>query len=307
MQTIFLTKSSGLIRRIHFGGCASFLLGVGLLALIAGAFFTGYRLAPQVNDPRPDLYAAAWQKEVEQQRTEVADARNFAEHSLDSLALRLGALSARVVRLDALGSRLVEITKLDPAEFNFKEPPGRGGVPAQALERNKVPDFIYALNQLDEQLQDRLPALVAVEWELMSRMLGERVYPAGRPVAEGWMSSKFGKRRDPVTGKKTLHKGVDYAGRRNTKIISVAAGVVVWSSRRHKYGNLVEVNHGGGFVTRYAHNAKNLVHVGDKVEKGQVLALMGSTGNSTGTHVHFEVLKDGKAVNPITFVKAAPP
>ena len=305
MQTIFLTKSAGMIRRIHFGGIGSFLLGFVLLSVIVGAFTAGYRLSPRTVDPRPDLFAAAWNFEVERQRAQVTSAKRFAEDNLDALAMRLGELNARVVRLDALGSRLVEMANLDANELNFRASPGRGGAASPSLERNNVPDFLSALSRLDHQLQDKMPKLAAVEQELMSRSLGERIYPTGRPIKSGWLSSKYGFRLDPINGKKTLHEGIDYAGRPGAKIFSVAAGVVTYSNDRQGYGNVVEVNHGGGYRTRYAHNARNLVRVGDIVEKGQELALMGSTGNSTGTHVHFEVLEDGKAIDPMTFVKAA--
>jgi murein DD-endopeptidase MepM/ murein hydrolase activator NlpD len=136
----------------------------------------------------------------------------------------------------------------------------------------------------------------------MSRSLSERVTPSGRPVEEGWLSSRYGKRNDPFTGKQDFHKGLDFAGKKGSEVIAVGDGVVSWAGVKSGYGKLIEINHGNGYATRYGHNQSNLVKIGDTVKKGQQIALMGSTGRSTGPHVHFEVLHDGKAVNPSKFV-----
>ena len=125
----------------------------------------------------------------------------------------------------------------------------------------------------------------------------------GRPVNSGWISSYFGKRTDPFTGKPANHRGVDFAGKMGAEIIAVADGVVTWSSSRYGYGELVEINHGNGYSTRYAHNSENLVAVGDEVRKGQTVALMGETGRATGPNLHFEVLKNGHRVNPVNFIR----
>ncbi len=137
----------------------------------------------------------------------------------------------------------------------------------------------------------------------MDRNLRDQVHPAGRPVLSGYISSYFGNRTDPFTGRTARHKGVDFAGKDGAEVVAVAAGVVTWSDSRFGFGKLVEINHGNGFVTRYAHNRENLVAVGDRIEKGQVIALMGATGRATGPNLHFEVLRDGRVVNPLTYVK----
>ena len=123
-----------------------------------------------------------------------------------------------------------------------------------------------------------------------------------RPVDGGWVSSHFGQRRDPFTGRPAVHRGLDFAGLDNSAILAVAPGVVSWSGRQRGYGNLIEIDHGRGWVTRYGHNASNLVAVGDYVKPGQTIALMGSTGRATGTHLHFEVLYRGRHQNPARFV-----
>lgn len=290
---------------MHLGNAAALSLIAAVIALCAGTYYLGYRSVPVAVDPGPELYAAAWKAEVLRQRDEVHKAIGDAEQNLDALALRMGEIQSRVVRLDALGRRLVEMANLDAEEFNFDEPPARGG-PDLVTEREpfEVPDFLASLEELVQQLEDREPKLAVVEGTLMNRKLHAEVFPTGRPVKKGWISSVFGWRNDPMTGKRAFHEGIDFAGRANNEVVAVAAGVVVWSGKRWGFGNTVEVNHGNGYSTLYAHNAKNLVKVGETVKKGQVLALLGSTGRSNGPHVHFEVRRNGKAVNPIEFVRA---
>ena len=287
------------------GNAASLSLMVAVIALFAGAYYLGYRSVPVPFDPGPELYAAAWQEEVRRQRGEVDDAISDAGRNLDALALRMGEIQSRVVRLDALGRRLVEMADLDAEEFNFDDVPARGG-PDLVTEREpfQVPDFLASLEELVRVLEDREPKLAVVEGTLMNRKLGAEVYPTGRPVSKGWISSVFGWRNDPLTGKRAFHEGIDFAGRASSEVVAAAAGVVVWSGSRWGFGNAVEVNHGNGYSTLYAHNKKNLVKVGETVKKGQVLALLGSTGRSSGPHVHFEVRRNGKAVNPMKFVRA---
>jgi len=276
-----------------------------VIALFAGTYYLGYRSVPVSADPGPELYAAAWQQEVLLQRDKVDTAIGDADRNLNALALRMGEIQSRVVRLDALGRRLVEMADLDIGEFSFDDVPARGG-PDLVTEREpfEVPDFLASLEELVRVLEDREPKLAVVEGTLMNRKLHAEVYPTGRPVNKGWISSIFGWRNDPITGKRAFHEGIDFAGRASSEVVAAAAGVVVWSGSRWGFGNTVEVNHGNGYSTLYAHNKKNLVKVGETVKKGQVLALLGSTGRSNGPHVHFEVRRNGKAVNPITFVRA---
>ena len=160
-------------------------------------------------------------------------------------------------------------------------------------------------SDLSAQLEDRNKQLHVLETMMMNRNLQAEVMPAGRPVTRGWLSSYFGMRTDPFTGRLAFHSGIDFAGRLNSDIIAVAAGVVTFAGPRNGYGNLVEINHGNGYSTRYGHSRKLLVKVGDTVKKGQVIAMMGSTGRSTGPHVHFEVLKNGHTIDPKRFIQAS--
>jgi len=207
------------------------------------------------------------------------------------------------MRLDALGSRLADMADLNEIEFNITSIPGLGGPqPANTHDSMEVSDFLGALEQLSSKIQDRAEKLAAMESMLIDRTLQNQTIPTGSPTMDGWISSLFGMRTDPMTGKKEFHGGIDYAGKNGSPILAVASGIVTWSGIRYGYGKMVEINHGNGYQTRYAHNKKNLVVVGQKVDKGQIIGLMGSSGRSTGTHVHFEVVNDGKTVNPKKYI-----
>jgi murein DD-endopeptidase MepM/ murein hydrolase activator NlpD len=166
-----------------------------------------------------------------------------------------------------------------------------------------VPELVDHMQSLDYQLNDRESQLRVLESMLMNQNLKDRVYPQGRPVGSGWISSYFGKRTDPFTGKPANHTGIDFAGKFGAEVVAVADGVVTWSADRYGYGMMVEINHGNGYSTRYAHNSENLVEVGDEVKKGQAVARMGDSGRATGPNLHFEVLKGGSRVNPVNFIR----
>ncbi len=268
--------------------------------MLALAIYTGVRIGED-----EVAYIAEWQGAIHEQQAEIVAVRQSAQADLDALTLRIGQMQAQMLRLNALGERLVSQGDLEGEEFDFNVAPAVGG-PQDVLDMESVqfPDFIAMLDELGAEMQDRQQKLSVLETLLMSRSLSERVMPSGRPVEEGWLSSKFGKRNDPFTGKQDYHKGLDFAGKKGSEILAVGDGVVVWAGKRSGYGNMIELNHGNGYVTRYGHNQQHLVDVGEKVKKGQQIALMGSSGRATGPHVHFEVLKNGKTVNPAKFIDA---
>jgi murein DD-endopeptidase MepM/ murein hydrolase activator NlpD len=213
-------------------------------------------------------------------------------------------MNAHVIRLDALGRRLTEMANLDKGEFNFESEPAVGG-PEGLIESATVaaPDMTAMLDDLTNQIRDRERQLSVLESLISTRNLSRQIVPDGRPVMQGWISSYFGYRADPFTGRNALHRGVDFAGPAGAQVVAVASGVVTYSKDRFGYGKTVEINHGNGYVTRYAHNQRLLVTVGDTVQKGQPISLIGSTGRSTGPHLHFEVLKQGRPVDPMSFVR----
>ncbi len=307
MNIIFIGRRGRQMRTFNLGS-PGVILGVALALTVIPSlmFYGGYFTATQATPDQEKALLTAWQGEMDVQREEIAFARQKVDEDIDALALRLGELQARVIRLDALGERLTEIAKLDRGEFDFSSSPAVGGPESVvAVGSIAVPDFIVSLESLSQQVDDRSAQLGLLETMLMSRNLEDEVSPAGRPIKRGWISSYYGMRTDPFTGRREHHKGMDLAGKEGSEVISVGAGVVTWAGDRYGYGKLVEVNHGNGYATRYGHSKQVLVQVGDAVKKGQVLALMGSTGRSTGPHVHFEVLYKGKAVDPKKYILAA--
>lgn len=254
------------------------------------------------------LGATAEQRALErallQQKQDIQVARGQIDGEVDALVSRIGSLNAQLIRLDALGRRLTDLAGLDRGEFDFEHAPPAGG-PENAAEQGgsaQVPELTAVLDTLESQVNDREQQLVALETLMASRELGARIMPGGLPLIGGWISSHFGRRSDPFTGHGAFHAGVDFAGAPGSKVIAVGPGVVTFSGYRTGYGNLVEITHPTGYVTRYGHNSRNLVRVGQSVQKNEPIAVIGSTGRSTGTHVHFEVLRDGNVQNPMKYL-----
>ena len=299
MNIILFTRRQGQVWSFEVDPRRVIMVMMVLLVLGIGAvFYTGIRVGADELD-----YVARWQQDVREKQSEISTIRHTAQADLDALTMRVGQLQAQMLRLNALGERLVSQGNIDKAEFDFSALPAMGG-PHEVEHEKSVPfnDFLGMLDELDEEMADREQKLSVLESVLLSRSLTERVMPSGRPISDGWLSSRFGKRNDPFTGKREFHKGLDFAGRKGADVVSVGDGVVSWSGKRSGYGNLVEINHGNGYSTRYGHNQRNLVKVGDTIKKGELIALMGSSGRSTGPHVHFEVLRNGKAVNPSRYI-----
>lgn len=306
MNIIVFSKPHGSSRQFDLKRPATLAALAGAVAAVAGVvFLAGYVVAANQHHVDPDQRVIEMQATIDSQRREIENTRLRAQENLEALAVRVGRMQAHVIRLDALGKRLTQMADLEDGEFDFDTAPPRGG-PELEVERGPVDgeDFLNGLDGLTVQLDDREQQLGVLESLLLDRNLQKQVYPAGRPVKAGWISSFYGGRRDPFTGRRARHEGVDFAGREGAPVVAVGAGVVSWSADRYGYGNMVEVSHGNGFVTRYAHNKANLVAVGDKVKKGQVIALMGSTGRATGPNLHFEVIRNGRTVDPLDYIKA---
>lgn len=304
MNILLVSERLGRSSCIQLGRLNVAIALVALLAVLpAVGFYAGYHWGSSKAAESP--LAQAWEAEMGRQRAAIEKASQTARDNLDALALRMGQMQAHVIRLDALGQRLTQMAGLDDGEFDFENPPAQGGPEAgSSTQPLDVPDFLTQLDGVMHQLDDRDQQLKVLESMLLNRKLQAEVLPAGRPIKGGWISSQFGLRTDPFNGKLERHNGMDFAGKEGSKVVAVAAGVVTWAGERFGYGNLVEINHGNGYATRYGHNKAILVKVGDAVKKGQTLALMGSTGRSTGPHVHFEVLHNGRAVNPSKYIQA---
>ncbi len=229
---------------------------------------------------------------------------NVNEQHVDALTMKLAELQSQVLRLNALGDRLAEQANIPENEFNFQELPPSGGpmISSHVDERKSLAELLFDISQLTSELEFEEKQLKMLESITLGHHIENTSYLSGRPITRGWLSSYFGTRKDPFSGRPAKHKGVDFAGKEGAGIISTAAGVVSWAGERYGYGNLIEINHGKGFKTRYGHNKELLVKVGDVVSKGQIIARMGSTGRSTGPHVHYEILRNNTQIDPIKYV-----
>lgn len=309
MNIILVGKRHGKSRTVSIS--APVLAGLAFIvtALLILAGWSGYQVAvvqAQLGEPAESELVSEWQSRLSQQKTELAQIERNVQQQVDALTLRLGEMQGRLLRLDALGQRLVESGVVGSDEFDFDQPAAVGG-PEDGLSGDSytAPELTSMIDQLSRRIEDREQQLRMLDMVTSRQKLENELFVEGRPITWGWLSSKYGYRTDPFTGKRTWHAGVDLAGKDGSDIIAVAGGVVTYADERYGYGNLVEVDHGDGLVTRYAHAKTIKVKVGDVVQKGQVLALMGSTGRSTGPHVHFEVIRNGKSENPETYIKRA--
>jgi murein DD-endopeptidase MepM/ murein hydrolase activator NlpD len=280
--------------------------GLSVAAVLSAGIWAGFTLGERYDTvDNADPAATELRALLLEERRLIADAKAEQRAHMDALALRIAELQARLMRLDALGDRLVDIGKLDRDEFDFSDSPPRGGVEDLIPgETQTAGELTAEMEHIAGLLADREDKLSALEHVMMSRGVIAEVTPSGRPVKKGYLSSGFGKRTDPFKGKKSYHRGVDFAGKRGADVIAVASGVVTRSKKVSGFGNVVEIRHADGYSTLYAHNKKNLVKSGDVVSKGQTIALLGSTGRSSGPHVHFEVHRNGKIINPLKFVRS---
>lgn len=292
MNLIFFSRRRGEARHLQLTHPVVLgVVGMVGLAVLGATFALGVSLGSRNADSRGPL-------------AEVAVLRAQVQDRVDAMSVRLADLNAHVLRMDALGKRLTQMANISSGELNFDVAPAMGG-PEESSRRGagaQIPDITQQIDSLQRRLEQRDSQLLALENVILSRSLNEAVRPDGRPVLEGYISSYFGGRTDPFDGHEAVHKGVDIAGQSGSEVLSVATGVVTRAGEASGYGYLVEINHGNGYSTRYGHNQEVLVKVGDTVTRGQPIALMGSTGRSTGPHVHFEVLRNGQQIDPLSFI-----
>jgi murein DD-endopeptidase MepM/ murein hydrolase activator NlpD len=278
-------------RQLAVMAVAGLVLLPAVLGWVAWDFYARVRAPVSANAS----LLAAQRTELSADRAALAATRRQAETDLNALAQRLGQLQAQLWRLNALGAHLVQMAGLDKAEFDFSAEPAMGGPEASVM--GVTPALFPALDTLDTRLRAQSERLTALETLLMNRQLEAAVTPGGWPVTGGWVSSGFGWRADPFTGRRAFHEGVDIASRLGSPIHAMGEGVVRYAGPRPGYGLLVEIIH-GDIVTRYAHCKSVSVKVGDRVARGTPIATVGTSGRSTGPHLHFEVLRRSHAVNP---------
>jgi murein DD-endopeptidase MepM/ murein hydrolase activator NlpD len=230
----------------------------------------------------------------------------YVKENLAAMASKLGEMQAQLMRLDALGERVQGLAGVKPQEFNFRELPGRGGMlPSSGLQKPlDMSEFQQVLEATARDVEHRADYMNVVESTLMSQKIQSKLLPTITPVNVGYNASGFGWRFDPFTGRNTFHDGIDFAASTGTPIVAAAGGVVIAAEYHHQYGNMLEIDHGNEIITRYAHASRLLAKVGDIVRRGQHVADIGSTGRSTGSHLHFEVLVKRTPQNPHKFLAA---
>ena len=302
MNVILLSKREGKARQLDLARPLTLTVLAALVLLFLGsAFALGLQLGRGSHQRVVLSDTVQFGALLDEQKKQITDLKQQLQLRVDAMAMRLGEVNAHVIRLDALGKRLTEMADIDSREFNFDRDPPSGGPEGEGTSA-QIPDLSAMLAQLEQRVDMRESQLAALENLILARELHQEIHPEGRPVANGFISSYFGERSDPFDGRDAFHKGVDFAGASGSSVMAVAAGVVTWAGERSGFGKLIEINHGDGFVTRYAHNERTLVTVGETVKRGEPVALMGSTGRSTGPHVHFEVLRNGRQVDPLSFI-----
>ena len=304
MKIILISSRHKRSRSIELSRWSRALLSLCCLGLPLSLAASGY-LVGQQNGPRLSEEAPDTSRDESQQSASLG---GLSEPQLRAMTGNLAELEARMTRLDALGQHLTAIADLQEGEFDFSQPPALGGPMVSEFNTDApITDLDRELSRLAAHIGDREQQLDMLESLLSNRKLEEQELLSGRPVKKGYMSSRYGWRADPITGKRSMHTGLDFAGKTGSDVVAVASGVVSWTGRNAGYGNVVEISHGDDLVTRYAHNKENLVVSGDVVRKGDTIALMGSSGRVTGPHVHFEVYKNGRAVDPSSYVARTQP
>jgi murein DD-endopeptidase MepM/ murein hydrolase activator NlpD len=305
MKVIFIKRKHSNATSFYLGAMSRRLIGASIMFIPLLFGVAGYNIAVMSNAGF-DGELAEWRKKIASQDNELADIKQVASRQIDALTVRMAELQARLTRLDALGERVADVANLDKTEFDFGQRPAVGGL----LDDNEglaasfiLPDLNTTVKSLEDKIDNREQQLDVLDSLLNERKFFKEIKVDGWPVETGWISSFYGKRTDPFHGRASWHQGIDFASKKGTNVLTVASGVVTWVGVKQGYGLAIEVNHGGGYLTRYAHNQSNTAKVGDIVNKGQAIAKVGSSGRSTGSHVHFEVYKHGRAVDPASYVR----
>jgi murein DD-endopeptidase MepM/ murein hydrolase activator NlpD len=303
LNIIILTDRQGAARAVTLSLPVLLAALVALIALPVSALVLTWSLLssePQSDTGRTNT-DAVWEQTLAE--LEAGDAASTeSQTQLVHMTQQLARLQTRLMRLDALGARLTELADLSDGEFDFNSDPGMGGPELRKNSAKEGSDVQSVLDRLADRIDDRTQQMKLLEQLIMNRSVDSNAMLDFMPVQEGYVSSAFGRRSDPMTGRIAMHTGTDFAAPRGTPIFAVGAGVVTFSGRNGAYGNMIEISHGDGYKTRYAHAHELSVEKGDLVGKGQQIATVGTTGRSTGPHLHFEVYRKGMAVNPARYI-----
>ena len=304
MKVILIDQHHGHTKTVILRGWLKGILSFCLLGAPFAIGYFGFQLSISQNeDYLRSESAQKWDRELKDQELSLKEIKAESQQHIEALTIRLASLQARLTRLDAVGLRVTRIAGLDEGEFDFETPIGVGGLGDSQQAGYSLFELGMEIERLERTLEDRETQLEILGEIVLDREMESDLFVAGKPLKDGWIVSNFGQRPDPFTGKLAFHSGIDFTnGRPGSDINTVAAGVVVWSGPKSKYGLTVEVDHGKGFTTRYSHAEKLFVDVGEVVKKGQRIASVGSTGRSTGPHVHFEIYKNGRVVDPASYI-----
>jgi murein DD-endopeptidase MepM/ murein hydrolase activator NlpD len=277
----------------------------GMLAvismLVATLFVITFRLAAQRDMPLVKQLVSAVM------RDRLTQDEQYLRDNVSSMAKKVGEMQARLMRLDALGERVSKLAGIRPEEFGFREVPGMGGAEPTVSRPLSLSELQTQVHNVNKGVDERTDFMNVVESELVANAARSALLPRNTPVVEGFVGSGFGMRTDPFTGEAAMHTGIDFAAPVGTPILAAAGGVVASAERHPEYGNVVKIDHGNGLSTLYAHTSKFVVKVGDIVRTGQQIALVGTTGRSTGPHLHFEVHVNGIPQNPLKYLASARP
>ena len=304
MNIILVSNNLAKTRNVSLNGVHLLVTAAIFLALFIMAVLAAEYAIVRFQPGRISNEMRAWLASA--QNHEQQKQQSYLRESLDTMANSLGQMQARLLRLDSLGTRLVKVAGMKPQEIDFSQLPAQGGAYVPVGQQDvTLSSMNQQLGSLSTLMTDRGDKLAALETLLQQDRLKNKMLNTIQPVSSGWFSSNFGWRVDPFTGKSAMHEGVDYVVPEGTPIHAAASGIVVYAGMHPDFGNLVEIDHGNDILTRYAHASKLMVKVGQLVKRGQLISLVGSTGRSTGNHLHFEVRFKGLAQNPIRFLQNA--
>ena len=301
MQLILINKS-GEPSQFVLSSLRIKILGFVAATVCVGLVFAGFLL--KQSDFVDAAVIETWRSKLSEQDDVVEQLREQSVARRQAVGRQIAEMQARLWRMEALASYMHETAGLPKDEFDFDAPVSQGGPLNNEAQVLEVDNLDTQLASLSQRLKQRETELSILDQVLLGIYNDKGARPAGAPIVKGWMSSPYGERVDPISGKKAWHEGMDFAGAKGSEVIAVANGVVVFAGYRDGYGQMVEISHGKDLRTRYGHHEEVLVHAGQSVKRGDVIALMGSSGRSTGPHVHFEVLKEGRPVNPARYVSA---
>jgi murein DD-endopeptidase MepM/ murein hydrolase activator NlpD len=307
---IILISGRGISRAFEFranqvlAALVSVALLLGSISMIQPAALIG-QITALFSPELDSAIILRWRESLDAENAELEGLRRKLEAENEAAGKLLAQMQARLMRMEALGQRVVAKSELDSEEFDFKSEPAVGGPVPQQTEEFLSSDLHEQIAVFADRLRARDAELRILEGVLTDSDQLADLELTGSPVRRGWISSPFGWRVDPINGQKAFHAGVDFAGRRKSDVMAIAGGVVTFAGEKDSYGRMIEISHGKGLLTRYGHHEALMVEVGDVVRKGELIGLMGSSGRSTGSHLHFEVEHNGAPVDPNPYLKGS--